>query len=1531
MKLLIIDDNKITKFLLPKQIGETFLISYKSDNSEIENTITVETNNDGWQIKSNGSVDIVDNNCIKDIVLLNEYQYYNLKINSTGQIVILYCVPSIDEKNYDLSISGLNSITIGKSSDCNLCYANNLTSDLHAKIVLENNNWYIVSNEKNSVYLNNRRVIKGLLRLGDVIFINGLKMIWMVKYFIINNPNNVIMIKGLSSYKKIVYNDEEIKPVSDEEMNKSLYNDDDFFYHTPRLRSVVIQEDIQIDAPPQKIQEDNTPAILAIGSSITMAASSLMMGYTVYYGVSSGSKTLTQSIPQIVMCVSMFIGCLLIPRISNHYKKKKKRLKEKMRQTKYQEYLKEKEEQIDFVMKQQKQILLENNLPTSECVDIILNNKDNIWYREMKDDDFLNVRVGLGNCPVKIKLQAPEKHFTLEQDNLYDLVIDVVNKTRTLDSIPVYLSLASKNVSSIICNCSFERPFINSIMVQLISLHSCSDLKIVVFTDKTHAYNWEFAKYLPHCLNDDKSIRFFATCSDEAKEISSYLEEEFKVRLNGLKNAGSDEYTEIKQEKGYKNYNPYYLIINDNYKLAKDIGIINLITKEEINCGFSLLIFEKSMKNLPTSCETFVNVLDTESGIFEKELNNQRQQVFKAEYEKDVDMMALALKLSNIPVNIADDKYVLPKSLSFLEMYGVSKIEQLNILSRWKQNNPVNNLAVPVGIHTNGELFKLDLHEKYHGPHGLIAGSTGSGKSEFIITYILSLAVNFHPDEVQFVLIDYKGGGLAGAFEKKENRCQLPHLVGTITNLDTALMNRTLVSIDSELKRRQKLFNEVRDKLGESTIDIYKYQKYYREGLIDTPLSHLLIICDEFAELKTQQPDFMSQLISTARIGRALGVHLILATQKPMGIVNDQIWSNTKFRVCLKVQDRSDSIGVLKRPEAASLKEVGRFYLQVGYDDYFDIGQSAWSGSRYIPSDKIVKKIDNSINYINNYGLVIKTVDDDNVINTNVNLGDQLTNVVKYLGELSNKENLVSKQLWLDNIPEEIFLSDLKNKYSYTCQPFKINPVIGEYDNPKEQEQGLLTLDLTAKNTLIYGMTGSGKENLLITLIYSTIIDHSPKEINFYILDFGSEILKVFNNIPHVGDIALLEDRDKIIELINMLSKEIEKRKELFSDFAGNYINYSNSGNVTLPLIAVVINSFEILLENYSKQQDVLYSIMRDGSKYGIVFIVTTSTPNCIRSRVAQNFVNKISLQLSDSNDYRMLLNAPKNLLPSNYFGRGLTLINGNVYEFQTAYISNKDDINNQINLFKSKANKQFINLRAKNIPVLPSIVTYKLLCNYMSNLSHVPVGISLRTKEILYYDFISQKINLILSNNLYDKIRFIKALIKMFYYGGNTNIKIIDFANLFNNQIENSNYYFKSFSKAFNEILNELSNESRSNKRNIYIVIGIGFYNDKLNTNEINILNNIINNINNYNYSNFVFVDSYSTFKNIQANRWIKSKIDDSNGIWIGEGVGSQIAIRINNLTMEDRKINFPYMGFAVSNGNKEIIKCVIDDGGDN
>ena len=461
---------------------------------------------------------------------------------------------------------------------------------------------------------------------------------------------------------------------------------------------------------------------------------------------------------------------------------------------------------------------------------------------------------------------------------------------------------------------------------------------------------------------------------------------------------------------------------------------------------------------------------------------------------------------------------------------------------------------------------------------------TGSGKSEFIISYILSLAVNYSPLEVQFILIDYKGGGLAGAFENANSGKKLPHLVGTITNLDASEIKRSISSIESELKRRRRYFNVARDKNGESTVDIYKYQRLYREGKVEEPISHLFIISDEFAELKTQQPEFMDQLISTARIGRSLGVHLILATQKPSGVVDPQIWSNTRFRVCLRVQDKDDSNEVIKCPDAAFLKQTGRFYFQVGYNEVFTLGQAAWAGGKYIPKEKTKKQIDTSISFINNVGQVIRNVEtrEKKANVENKKYGEELSNVVNYLSDIALGENIKSKPLWLDKIPSFIKISKLIEKYNYKSKPGIIDIPVGEYDIPEQQKQSLLTVPISSKgNAIIYGAPGSGKENFIMTLIYESMNLYTPGDINFYIMDFGAEILKVFKGSPYVGDIIQIDEEEKIINLYKMLNNMIKKKKNLFSNYGGNFFNYNAKSASKVPTIIIILNNFEAYQDTY--------------------------------------------------------------------------------------------------------------------------------------------------------------------------------------------------------------------------------------------------------------------------------------------------------------------------------------------------------------
>ncbi len=1536
MRVLLIQGNQIQKFVLPETIDGNYWIPYYNTNHKLKDLLNVEAVDGKWRINTNQDLEIYYNNQIVTNSYLSDYEYYLLKIHGDKLPMILYVMPTYEQQLSYLKILQDQEFTVGSGDNNAIICNNGLIESVHTRFAKVDGVFTVFSLKDGvGTYVNDILIKEKALAIGDIIFIGGIKIIYMGSFIVVNNPKGSLRfsgnIFGAQSQIKVTY--EQRATVDLAEID--LYADNDYFHHTPRLRTRIEKEVVNIDDPPAKEMMGEMPWYLTVGPMIMMAMTSMVSGASAVLGLVNGTTTFMSALPSLLMCFSMLAGTLLFPTMTKMYTKKQKKKKEEFRQKKYTQYLGQKEAQISIAMKNQKQILLENLLSFEECQNIILNKKRNLWEREIQHDDFLKVRLGIGNVPLQVQVNYSAEKFSLDEDNLKSQIQQIVSQYTTIKNVPVPMYLADKYINALLGDDSFKDDYIKGLLLQLVTFHSYTDLKLVFLMNNNHTSLYEDVRFLPHCWSEDKQVRFYATNIEEMKTISSYLEAQFSARIEKMQEKDS---ASSKKDFDYRSFTPYYLIITDSFQTVQNLGIVNNILNLGMNIGFGLTIIANQLSELPNACNSFLYITKKSCGLFENELVSDRQIQFVPDEIPKIDMVKISKVLSNIPIEVSAAESQLPKMLTFLEMYHAGKIEQLNVLNRWKTSNPMMNLAVPVGVYPNGESFKLDLHEKYHGPHGLIAGSTGSGKSEFIITYILSMAVNYHPDEVQFVLIDYKGGGLAGAFENRETGLKLPHLAGTITNLDTVEMKRSLASIQSELRRRQREFNKARDSLNESTIDIYKYQKLYREGLVKEPISHLFIVSDEFAELKSQQPEFMAQLISTARIGRSLGVHLILATQKPSGVVNDQIWSNSKFKVCLKVQEKSDSMEMIKRPDAAAIKETGRFYLQVGYNEFFALGQSAWSGAKYYPTEKVKKKLDDSISFVNHVGDVEKNMNLTKV-EVKEDKGEQLPNIVRFLVDLANRENIKVQQLWLERIPEFISLNGLREKYNYTSEKLIINPIIGEFDDPNNQRQALLTLDLTNNgNTIIYGMSGSGKENLIQTIIHGASVEHGPEEVNFYIVDFGAEVLKTLVNYPHVGDIVTIEESEKLTNLFKMIDGEIERRKDLFIDYNGSYLDYCrNSGNI-IPQIVVIINNFEMFSESFgmSAIDESLIKYTRSGNKYGITFIITANTANAVRYKLSQNFTKQLVLQMTNSGDYTTLLGKTEGIEPSKIFGRGIYK-DGVVYEFQSAYIDDRERINETIRTTAQRL-QGTTTIRAPRVPVLPSVVTYDLLLPAITDIKHVPIGINKESLNIGLYDFTSTLATPILAKNfntLKDKINPLLRILSNF-----GTLAVIDASKVVDQSIIPDAIYYND---NFDEITQKLNSDA--NYRNnivegketgatlesmpkiICVIIGLEDYKNGLSMDGMDILKMFMKSALALKSSySFVFIDSVDRAKAVEYEDWYKNSVSKTDGIWIGAGIDSQFVLQVENITKQMREGVTDSFGYLVAQGKAQVIKVVSD-----
>lgn len=1370
MKVYLLHKNKIFSYSLPSAVNGSYFLNDFISGEKVD-LIKIEAVDNKWVAYSNDDIKIKVNDSIVDSVELKSYNFYKLILYG-NEVIDIYICPLM-ENNYSLKMLPNDStLLIGNSSKCDILY--DICSEKQLKLTYSNGCYHFENlNKAIPIYINLYRRDSGFLKNFDTIFIMGLKIIVIGPYLYINNPTGKVnyignkFVKPVFSYLVADYKNEG-------RVYKDFYSDSDYFARSPVFHNKLGESTVEIADPPSVLKTKGNSVLMEVIPSAVMSISSLLSAYFAIQKRAKGEADDETFTLTMVMCVVFLFTGIFWPFIQHFYQKVTENISLFKSRKNYKKYLKKKKESINEMRLRTQATLKNIYLSINECAAVISKRTPYLYSVGLDSNRFLTIRLGIGSVPFDVKIEYKRPEFQQEENKLYNDIDKMLEETKNLIDVPVTLSLKESNVVAFVNKdevCKYD--YMRYILFQILTLHSFEDLKIVVFTQDEGASELSFVKKLNHCWDSSISNRFFATNLNQAADISTYLEGIFlsrsKTSNEGLNETNAD--------------NAYYLIVCDCISYYRDINIINDILNSKNNYGFSLAMFDEKLTDIPNKCNKFIEYSLKEGTYFESEMEENNIRKFKTEFftscSEYVDIYKYSSLLANIPMRIENNESKdLPTTLGFLEMYGVGNVNLLNCVMRWKQSDVVNTLAAPVGVDPSGNLVYLDLHEKRHGPHGLIAGMTGSGKSEFIVTYILSLAVNYSPDEVQFVLIDYKGGGLAGAFENRQTGIKLPHLVGTITNLDKSEMNRTLASIQSELQRRQRKFNEIKEKLNIGTIDIYKYQQLYREKKIDEPMSHLFIISDEFAELKSQQPDFMDKLVSAARIGRSLGIHLILATQKPSGVVDDQIWSNSKFKVCCKVQTADDSTEMLGKPDAAFLKDSGRFYLQVGYDIYYILGQSAYSGLKYIPSDKIATNIDNSILSINSVGENIKIIDnelDDKLSNNQVDLGEELSNVIKYIISSSKEINYINKQLWLDNIPNAIFIEQIKNKYKNSIKLEKgiIDTPIGEYDDPENQSQGLVTLPITlGGNCFISGISGSGKSTLLSTLILSTIISHTTDEVNFYIIDFANEKLKKFEKAPQVGNVLTMDNNDKVMILLNRIISEMKNRKKILSKVDMDYISYIKSNKKPiLPNYIVIINGFDSFKEQYQDFIDENFmSIIRECNKYGITFIISTTDPGILYSSQMDQFPQRILLKFNDNEPYMDLFGTT--LVPSDNPGRGIIKIGDNIFQFQTSLIVQENMLNETLKQIFERLSSFMT--KAEQIPIMPEFVTIDNFTNLPLSLSNVPIGYNIDTIKPSFYNFDNQ-FNLIIGSKQKYILSFINQIAKLISKIPKTKVVILD------------------------------------------------------------------------------------------------------------------------------------------------------------
>ena len=592
--------------------------------------------------------------------------------------------------------------------------------------------------------------------------------------------------------------------------------------------------------------------------------------------------------------------------------------------------------------------------------------------------------------------------------------------------------------------------------------------------------------------------------------------------------------------------------------------------------------------------------------------------------------------------------------------------------------------------------------------------------------------------------------------------------MGTITNLDGAQSMRALASINAEIHRRERLFGEF------EVNHINQYQKKFKNGEATEPLPHLFLISDEFAELKVNQPDFIKELVSIARVGRSLGVHLILATQKPSGVVDDQIWSNSRFKIALKVADRSDSNEMLHTPDAAEITQTGRAYLQVGNNEVYELFQSAWSGADYQPDKDDMGIEDHTIYLINELGQYeilnedlsgLEDVDEIKEVPT------ELDAIVHHIQLLCEEQEIPPvPQPWLPPLKERITLDELEEVQPTVAwtQEKPLSVLLGMADIPQAQKQEAVSINLSKDgHILLYGSPGTGKTTFLQTAGMDLARKFSPKALTMYLMDFGTNGLAPLSKLPQVADTMLLDQTEKISKFVRIMEKELNRRKKLLADYGvGTLDLYRQASGQEEPAIVILLDSYEAFKEEAYEAElfKLLVRISREGLSIGVHLLVTAGRQTNLRAQLYSNFKHQLSLPQNEAGEVRAIVGStPLAMTMEDIKGRAL-MKREEVDVIQLAlpvFGANDTQVLNNLRQEVASLQEAWTGQRPSAIPMVPEELTEKDFYSRASvqtayEHSLVPLGLDLETVEPVTW-------NLAKGNLLYltDKEEQMTALVK--------------------------------------------------------------------------------------------------------------------------------------------------------------------------
>ncbi|MFJ2819414.1 FtsK/SpoIIIE domain-containing protein [Streptomyces sp. NPDC087294] len=873
-----------------------------------------------------------------------------------------------------------------------------------------------------------------------------------------------------------------------------------------------------------------------------------------------------------------------------------------------------------------------------------------LWERRLTDPDALLLRIGVGGLESDVEL-APARGGTGNDEDL--------PQPPVLPDVPVTLPLARLGVVGVAGDRARALATARWMTVQAAVLHSPRDLSVVSLSATQAAgAEWHWAHWLPH-TNPDQGQDCVALMGFDSEGITR--------RVNELLNELARRKASRAQQNAMGQLYPdaTILLVLDGARLLRRVpGVPQLLT-EGPQYGIIALCVDEDERLLPEECKAVVAWSpDAAHHVRIRGYGMEGVGDILADQVTPEWCELLARSLAPVrDVSRDDADAALPTSARLLNLLSMPNPTGADVERVWRTGG--STTAAPIGVAADGP-FVLDIRRD--GPHALVAGTTGAGKSELLQTIIASLAVANRPDALNYVLIDYKGGS---AFM---DCARLPHTVGMVSDLDAHLTERALASLAAELHRRERILFDAAAK----DIEDYNDTRKLRPEL--EPMPRLVLVIDEFASLVAELPDFIAGLVDIARRGRSLGVHLVLATQRPAGVVSADIRANTNLRIALRVTDASESQDVIDAPDSGAIAKStpGRMYVRSGAQSLVGV-QSARIGGRRPATGQTGPKATLVPLAWNAYSRPLprqeQAEDDGTMVTDLAVLVDAVRDSATRMGFGEQRSP------WLEPLGELVTLADLT---AYGAAPdadpaADVAPIpYGLIDLPAQQSRRPLALDLVhGEHTLLLGGARSGRSTVLRTLAGSLARTTSPHDVHVYGIDCGSNALLPLVRLPHVGAVVSRDEPDRVRRLIDRLLAEIARRQRLLAMEGASSAaeqRASATPEERLPWMVLLLDSWEgfaATFENYNYGQllEAVQRMFREGSAVGLK-VVMTADRSGMSGQVSSSFADRMVLRFADPSDYSTAglqpREVPKNMPP----GRALRITDTGVDEAQISLLA---------------------------------------------------------------------------------------------------------------------------------------------------------------------------------------------------------------------------------------------------------------------